>query len=76
MHGQRKRKRCYNDNMPSGLSTLSIREPSSPTIDSSSGEDDEPRRLPSSFLFPAQSSVTSTCILQGESSTGTSQIIN
>ena len=60
--------------MPHGPSVLSIREPSSPTIESSSEEDDEHCRLPSSFLFPAQSSVTG--ILQGESSTGTSQIIN
>src|SRR6266540_5579456 len=74
MQEQRKRKRCYNDSMSHGSSALSIREPSSPTIESSSEEDDEPCRLPSSFSFPAQSSVTG--ILQGESSTGTSQIIN
>ena len=36
-----------------GPSVLSIREPSSPTIESSSEEDDEPRRLPSSFSFLA-----------------------
>ena len=74
MHGERKRKRCYNDSMPRGPSALSIREPSSPIIESSSEEDDEPRRLPSSFSFVAESSVTG--ISQGESSTGTSQMIN
>ena len=65
MHGQMKRKRCYNDSMPSRLYALSIREPSSPTIESSLEEEDEPRHLPSSFLFLAQCSITG--ILQGES---------
>src|SRR5438128_1283226 len=55
--------------MAHGPSTLSIREPSSPTIESSSEEDDEPCRLPSLFLSPAQSVVMG--ISQGESSRGT-----
>src|SRR6266540_6352159 len=62
------------ESVPHGPSTLSIREPSSPTIEISSEEDDEPCCLPSLFSYPAQSFVTG--ILQGESSTGTSQIID
>jgi len=51
---------------------LSIRDPSCATQESSSEDDDHPCGLPPSVLSPFQSTLTSTHVEQGESSTGTS----
>ena len=73
---QRKRNRTYNEFERRAPSGFCIRETTSFAYDSSSEEDDELRRLPLSFSNPSQSTLTSTRIMQGESSTGTWQIIN
>ena len=75
MQEQRKRKRCYSECMTVAPSGLSIPEAQSITYDSSSDEDDEPRRLPPSFSNPSQSTLTSAHFILGESSNGTSQIV-
>lgn len=72
MNIQMKRKRVESMRTRQVSTGLSIRDPSCATQESSSEDDDHPCGLPPSVLSPFQSTLTSTHVEQGESSTGTS----
>ena len=62
--------------MTHGSSGISIQEPSYASCGSSSNDEDGMHQLPSSFLIPTQSTLTSEGLLQGEGSNGTSLCMN